>query len=76
MVVVFLVVGGGGGGGKKRRSGGREEVGDEAGRRCVLIGSSDGSDYLYRLRDPEADCRVSWESASEPRPGIWVAEEA
>ena len=38
MVVVFLVVGGdGGGGGKKRRSGGHEEVGDEAGRRCVLI---------------------------------------
>jgi hypothetical protein len=36
MVVVFLVVDGGGGG-KKRRSGGHEAVGDEAGRRCVLI---------------------------------------
>ena len=41
-----------------------------------MIGSSDGSDHLDRLRDPEAGCRVSWDSTSEPRPGVWVAEEA
>jgi hypothetical protein len=54
-------------------NGGRE-VEEEAGRRCVPIGGSDGSDHLDRLRDPEADHHEHWESPSESRPGVWVAE--
>jgi len=74
VLVIFFVIGGGGG--KKRWRTEGVEVEEEAGRRCVPIGGSNGGDHLDRLRDPEADHREHWESPSESRPGVWVAEEA
>jgi hypothetical protein len=46
--VIFFVVGIGGGGGKKRWRTEGVEVEEEAGRRCVPIGGSDGGDHLDR----------------------------